>query len=70
MLPGPERFADFLSCLTLTSLRFLTVNPDGKVPLDIIRRGQRLHLGLLVQHFFLGSFAATPRAYPTLLRYA
>ncbi len=59
MLPRPDPFADFLIFLTLTSLRFLTVKPGGSVPSAIIRKGQRLHFGLLMQHFRLGCFAAT-----------
>ena len=64
MLPGPEPFVLLLRFLTFTSLRFLTVNPSGRVPSASSRKGQRLHLGALVQHFFLGSLAATPGAYP------
>ena len=40
---------------TLTSLRFLTVYPSGRVPCFSIRIGQRWQRGRESQHFFLGS---------------
>ena len=46
---------------TLTSLRFLTVYPSGRVPSFIIRRGQRLQAGLSLQHFFFGVGGTIPR---------
>src|SRR3954454_983950 len=45
---------------TLTSRRFLTVYPGGRLPSARARSGQRPHRGLSWQHFFLGILADFP----------
>ena len=55
-LGGVGEAAACATFLALTSLRFLTVYPSGRVPSLSIRSGQRPHLGLSLQHFFFGPF--------------
>ena len=54
-------FLPFLSSLTFTSLRFLTLYPAGSVPSFSIRIGQRLQRSFDTQHFDLGRLALPTR---------
>jgi hypothetical protein len=48
------------SLRVLTSLRFLTVYPSGRVPSRSIRIGQRSHLDLDTQHLVFGCLDFEP----------
>lgn len=47
--------------MTLTSFRFFTVYPGGRVPFFSIAMGQRLQAGFDEQHFCLGFLGTCPR---------